>query len=197
MGAVKTRRRTPSERAGDAGATAQRAATVAMRKVTGGGSVLAGLGEQARGAELAVLQGLEATDHTHSARATVSLNVEKAAIMEVAAGASPARVEVEYHLHQGFVSHALKRRFGSPEAAKLALQGFVLENALACQVVAAQTIHEMSATQAIMGGSILIDKALALEKSIADQPKTINFAALADMAKTLKVLREISVGPGV
>jgi hypothetical protein len=100
-------------------------------------------------------------------------------------------VEVKYDLHRGFVDHALRRRFGSPEAAKLALQGFVLENALACQVVAATKITEMSGPQAVMSGAILIDKALALEKSIADRPKTIDFGALASMGKTLKVVREI------
>jgi hypothetical protein len=40
----------------------------------------------------------------------------------------------------------------------------------------------------------LIDKALLLERSIAEQPKTIDFAALADMSKTLSVLREIASG---
>jgi len=176
-----------------------RDATVRMKKVTGGGSVLEGLGDAQRGVEVAVLQGLEATDYTHgrgsgNAAASVSLSVEKAAILEVAAGASPRRVEVEYGLHQDYVAHALQRRFGSPEAAKQALQGFVLENALACQVVAAKEIQHMSGPQAVMSGAILIDKALALEKSIADQPKTIDFAALSDMAKTLKVLKEIASG---
>lgn len=177
------------------GAKAMSGATVAMKKMTGGGSVLALLGEEGENARLATLQKLEATDHTHAGGGgspTVPLLIEKEAIMEVAAGASPRQVEKKYDLHQDYVAHALKRRFGSPEAAKQALRGFVLENALACMAVAAVEIPNMTGPQAVMSGAILIDKSLALEKAIAEAPKTIDFGALADMGKTLKVLREIS-----
>lgn len=175
------------------GAAGMKDATVRMKKVTGGRSVLEGLGEHGRQVEVAALQVLEATDHTHNrtGQATVGLQIEKQAIVEVAGGASPRAVEVKYDLQKNYVQHALKRRFGSPEAAKLALQGFVQENALACMVKAAIEIPNMSGPQAVMSGAILIDKALALEKSIADKPKTIDFGQLADMGRTLKVLREI------
>lgn len=178
------------------GAASMRAATVGMKQLTGGDGVTAGAGAEGEAARVAVLQKLEATDYTHNQGVggqipSVQLETEKEAIVDIAAGGSPRQVEIRYDLHRGFVSHALKRRFGSPEAAKLALQGFVLENALACQVVAAQRIGEMSGPQAVMSGAILIDKALALEKSIAERPKTIDFGALASMGKTLKVVREI------
>jgi hypothetical protein len=178
------------------GAAEMRDATVRMKQLHGGAGVHESLGADGDAARVAVLQGLEATDHTHNRGGSgqipsVQLETEKEAIVEIAAGGSPRRVEVKYDLHRGFVDHALRRRFGSPEAAKLALQGFVLENALACQVVAATKITEMSGPQAVMSGAILIDKALALEKSIADRPKTIDFGALASMGKTLKVVREI------
>lgn len=177
-------------------AASMRDATVRMKKVTGGGSVLKALGDEGEKAKLAALQKLSETDHTHGGgddgRTTVPLEVEKAAIVEYAGGASPRALEVKYDISSGYVQHALRRRFGSPEAAKLALQGMVNENALACMVKAAIEIPNMSGPQAVMSGAILIDKSLALEKSIADRPKVINFAALADMGKTLKVLREIA-----
>lgn len=175
------------------GAASMRDATVRMKKVTGGASVLDMLGEEGEARKVATLQVLEATDHTHdrSGRASAPLLLEKAAISEVAGGASPRAVEVKYDLASGYVAHALKRRYGSPEAAKLALQGLVGENALACMVKAAIEIPNMSGPQAVMSGAILIDKMLALEKSVAEKPKTIDFGQLADMGNTLKVLREI------
>lgn len=179
------------------GAAGMRDSTVRMKKVTGGGSVLDMLGEEGQARKVATLQVLEATDYTHgkSGRTSAPLLLEKEAIAEVAGGASPRMVEVKYDLTRDYVAHALRRRYGSPEAAKLALQGLVQENALACMVKAAIEIPNMSGPQAVMSGAILIDKALALEKSIADRPKTIDFAQLADMGKTLKVLREIAAQP--
>lgn len=179
------------------GAASMRDATVKMKKVTGGGSVLDMLGEAGEARKIATLQVLEATDHTHgrSGRASAPLILEKEAISEVAGGASPRAVEVKYDLTQGYVQHALRRRYGSPEAAKLALQGLVGENALACMVKAAIEIPNMSGPQAVMSGAILVDKMLALDKSIAEKPKTIDFAQLADMGTTLKVLREIALAP--
>lgn len=152
------------------------------------------LGEEGKERQLATLQVLEDTDYTHgrSGRASAPLEIEKAAIADVAGGASPRAVEVKYDLTSGYVQHALKRRYGSAESAKLALQGLVNENALACMVKAAIEIPNMSGPQAVMSGAILIDKALALEKSISDRPKVIDFQQLAEMGTTLKVLREIS-----
>lgn len=174
-----------------------RDATVKMKKVTGGRSVLDAMGADGEQVKVAVLQKLEETDHTHNrlGTATVSLAIEKEAIAEIAGGASPRAVEVKYELQQGYVQHALRRRFGSPDAAKMALQGLVLENGLACMVKAAQEIPNMSGPQAVMSGAILVDKALALEKSIADRPKTIDFGALTQIGQTLQKLRE-SVNPG-
>ncbi len=204
--AEKELRKTPrqsakesQDQAAQPSASAQlRSSTVAMRRVTGGGSVLSALeGSGDAETRVAALQVLSSTDHTHGRGEgvfgpTVPLGIEKEAIVEVAAGATPRHVEVKYDLQAGYVQHALRRRFGSSEAAKRALQGLVLENALACQVVAAQELHKMSGPQAVMSGAILIDKALALERSISETPKTVDFGALADMAKTLKVLQEIA-----
>lgn len=179
------------------GAASMKDATVRMKKVMGGGSVLEALGAEGKKVEFAALQKLSETDHTYRGdrRATVPLEIEKQAIAEVAAGASPRHVEVKYDISSGYVAHALARRYGSPEAGKLALQGLCTENALACMVKAAIEIPNMSGPQAVMSGAILIDKALALEKSIADRPKVIDFGALAAMGKTLKVLQEIVSKP--
>lgn len=176
-------------------AAGMRSATVRMKKVLGGESVVDHLGEDGAQLRIATLQKLEETDHTHArTNGDVPLDVEKAAIVEIAAGASPAQIAVKYDLHQGYVRHALQRRFGSTEKMKEALLGLVLENALACNVLAATRLHEMSAPQAVMSGAILIDKGLALQKSIVETPQVIDFAALADTAKALKVLREIAAG---
>lgn len=176
------------------GANAQRAATVALRRIGNGGSLLRALGPEGEKVKVAALQLLERTDYTHNqtGRASAPLDIEKEAILEVAAGASPRQVEVKYDLTRDYVRHALQRRFGSPEAALAALQGLTLENALACQVKAAIEIPNMTGTQAVMSGAILTDKALALEKAIKERPKTIDFQALSDMGKTLKVLKEIA-----
>lgn len=176
------------------GAAGMRDATVRMKKVMGGGSVLQALGEAGDKVKVAVLQKLAETDDTHDRHgtATVSLEIEKAAIVDIAGGASPAAVAIKYDIQASYVAHALRRRFGSVDRAKEALQGLVLENGLACMVKAATEIHNMSGPQAVMSGAILIDKAIALEKSIADKPKTIDFGALAEMGKTLRVLREVA-----
>lgn len=174
-------------------AASMRDATVRMKRVVGGGSALRRLGEEGEKTHLAMLQKLELTDHTHGGgRATVPLLLEKEAIAEVAGGASPSQVEVKYHLASGYVRHALRRRYGSPEAAMQALQGLTLEVALACNVHALTQIENMSGPQAVMSGAIATDKALALQKAISERPKTIDFGALAEMGKTLKVLREIA-----
>lgn len=172
------------------GAAGMKDATVKMKTVLGGGSVLDHLGAAGETAKAAMLQTLEETDSVPR-RTDVPLEVEKAAIVEYAGGASPAALAVKYDVQQAFVQHALKRRFGTLEAGKRALLGLVVENALACQVQAAQHIPMMSGPQAVMSGAILADKMIAIEKSIQDTPKTINFGAMADIGKTLKALREI------
>lgn len=180
-----------------AGAAGMRDATVRMKRVTGGASALKQLGEEGKLTHDAIVKTLALTDHTHNVRgtATVPLEIEKEAIAEIAGGASPTLVEAKYQLSSGYVAHALKRRFGSQEAAFAALQGLTLEVALACNVQALTQIQNMSGPQAVMSGAIATDKALALDKAIKERPKTIDFGQLAEMGKVLKVLREISASP--
>jgi len=177
-----------------AGAAGMRDATVRMKRVVGGGSALKRMGQDGEATHENIVRTLALTDHTHNARgtATVPLEIEKEAIAEIVGGASPAEIETKYQLAKGYVSHALKRRFGSQEAAFAALQGLTLEVALACNVHALTQVEHMSGPQAVMSGAIATDKALALQKAIQDRPKTIDFGQLAEMGKVLKVLREIS-----
>lgn len=182
--------RTPGCTVVGSGAAGQKDATVRMKQVVGGGSALQQLGAAGKEAEVAMLQKLEETDAVPR-RTDVPLEVEKAAIVEYASGVGPTAIAVKYDVQQQFVQHALRRRFGSAEAGKRALIGLVTENALACQVQAAQHIHEMSGPQAVMSGAILIDKMIAIEKSIQETPKTINFGAMAEIGRSLKNLRSL------
>jgi hypothetical protein len=176
------------------GAASMRDATVKMKKVTGGVAVTSITGEVGQEAKVAMLQKLSETDSVAMANAgsrTVPLELEKAAIVATAAGASPAEVEREFAVTAGYVQYALRRRYGSAEAAKKALVGLVMENALACQVHGAAHLTEMSAPQAFMSGAILIDKALALEKSMEGVGRTVDFSALAEIGRTLRVIRSV------
>ena len=176
------------------GAATMRDATVRMKKVTGGAAVTDTTGQQGRDLKVAMLQKLGESDAAAMENAesrTVPLELEKAAIVAHAAGASPSEIEQQFAVTGDYVRYALRRRFGSAEAAKRALQGLVMENALACQVHGAAHLSEMSAPQAFMSGAILIDKALAIEKSLEGASKTVDFSALAEIGKTLRVIREV------
>jgi hypothetical protein len=182
------------------GAASMRSKTVRMKQVRGVKAVNAGvgvasvevLGSIGRGARAKVMSVLSETDHTRS-RALVPLGIEKEAICDYAAGASIGEIENKYAISRGYVDYALRRRFGSLEAGKKALMGMIMENALACNVHASAHIEELSAPQAIMSGAILVDKVIALERSIVEAPRTIDFGQLAEMDRTLRVLREIKV----
>lgn len=179
-----------------AGAAGIRDATVRMKRVTKGKSVTEIMGDIGTEVKVAALQKLGETDDRAAVMengygAQVPLDVEKAAIVAMAAGASPGAIEQQFDLHKGYVQYALRRRYGSADAAKRALQGLVLENALACQVHGGMLVDTMSAPQAFMSGAILIDKALALEKSMEGTVKTIDFGQLATIGKTLGALKDM------
>ncbi len=163
-----------------------RHATVAMKRVTGGRAVVS------PEVETRVLEKLEETDGRRGAGCSVPLETEKAAIVAYAGGASDAQLEAEFALNTRYVKFALRRRFGNVDTAKRALQGLVMENAIACMAHGGSLIGEMSGPQAIMSGAILVDKALALEKSMEGGDRVIDFNALSEMGKTLKILREVA-----
>lgn len=179
------------------GSATMREKTVKMKTVLaaeGGGTVLDHIGEEGKAVKVAMLQKLTETDDTYgvgtgAAAASVPLEVEKAAIVDQICGKTPGQVAMQYEVHRNFVDNALRRRFGSVERAKGALLGLTLENALALQEVAASKISEFSGPQAVMSAAILTDKALAIEKSIRETPKTIDFGALRQIGATLRELR--------
>lgn len=166
------------------------------KKMLREGELTAGLGAAGRTGEIVTLQKLGESDaaalrHGTTRGEGIALDLEKAAIVAVAGGMAKVNAEEQFGLRRGYVDYALQRRFGSAEAAKKALQGLVLENAIACNVHAAGLVEEMTGPQAVMAGAILIDKALAIERSIVETPRTIDFAAFADLGESLRKIGEI------
>lgn len=162
---------------------------------TGGGTVMDHV-EGGDALKLAMLQKLSETDDTYdqgsgNASAQVALQVEKQIIADQIGGKSPVQIAKEYGVHRDFVTNALRRRFGSPERAKQAILGLLLENGLALQEVVASKIGEFSGPQAVISSAILVDKALAVERSIAETPKTIDFGALRAIGQTLGRLKPL------
>lgn len=172
---------------------AQTAGHRRMKKEIGGAGVQSVMGAAGRSGELAMLQKLSETDDARGERCRVPLEVEKAAIVAYASGMTPGEIHAQYDVNVQYVKFALARRFGSSDAAKRALQGLILENAIACQVHGAMKLPEMNAPQAFMSGAILVDKAIALEKSMEGSGKTIDFGQLSEIGRTLKILREIKI----
>lgn len=177
------------------GSAGMRSKTVAMKTLlaeNGGGTIMDGAGEAGEQMKFAMLQKLSETDdHGPGATASVTGDMEKEIIVEQMGGKTPSQIAVEYGVHRDFVNNALRRRFGSAEKAKAALLGLCLENALALQEVVASKIGEFSGPQAVMSSAILTDKALAIEKSIQETPKTIDFGALRSIGSSLARLRSI------
>ena len=180
------------------GSATMRSKTVAMKTVlagAGGGTVLDHV-EDGDELKIAMLQKLGETDPRQvDANASVSTELEKHIIVEQIGGKTPGQIATEYGVHRNFVDNALRRRFGSPQRAKAALLGLTLENALALQELAASKIGEFSGPQAVMSAAILTDKALAIEKSIAETPKVIDFGALRQIGTTLSKLQSLLPKP--
>lgn len=176
------------------GAVERGRASARLSAMTGGKGVAESLGSAGKQSQVAILQELERTDDKamqNSGRRDIPLETEKAALLAAASGASSVVIEERFGLAKGYVDYALKRRYGSKSAAKEALHGLVLENAIACNVHASQNIEEMTGPQAVMAGAILIDKALAIEKSISEERVTIDFSGFASLGATLAAIGEI------
>jgi hypothetical protein len=117
---------------------------------------------------------------------------EQAQMMaEVAAGGSTTVVEQRFGVARGYLHTAMKRKFGSVENYKRILQGLVLENAVAVQMIAQEKLPELTAAQAVFAGKLLVDTHEKIEKSIQNTPKTVNFGQLEKVTETLKSLRQI------
>lgn len=112
-------------------------------------------------------------------------------LQEVAASGSVSAVEARYGVSRGYLQQAMKRRFGSLEGMKQVLLGLVTENAIIVQSIAQERAAELTAPQAVFAGKLLVDTMEKVEKSIQNTPKTVNFAQLDAVGKTLKELRAV------
>lgn len=145
-------------------------------------------------AKVAILQKLEASDDAAMAnegQRVVPLEVEKAGIVALASGLTGREIEAQLGITREYVQYALARRFGGVEEGKRALKGLILENAIACNVHASTRITEMTGPQAVVAGAILTDKMLAIERAEVETPRTVDFAAFADLGDTLRTIGEI------
>lgn len=115
-------------------------------------------------------------------------------VRDVADGAKASEIEEKYAVREGYVRAVLIRRFGSIEGMKKALRAQCLENAIALNEYAIQNIKQIPPGQALVGAKIMIDGALALEKSSIDRPTTVDFAALAALGQTLERVEKVVIG---
>lgn len=112
-------------------------------------------------------------------------------LREWAAGGDMKAIMAKYGVHGSYLRVAMKKRFGSLEAMKQALLGLVVENAVVSQMIAAEKMSELTGAQAVFAGKLLVDTMNNVEKSIASQPKTINFGELKRVGDSIKNLRDI------
>jgi len=121
----------------------------------------------------------------------VSKEVVLQAAREWAAGTPVIEVENKYGLSRGYIRQAMMRRFGSKEAMLEALEGLVCENALGCQMIVQEKMHEMNAKEAVFAGKLLVETMGNLRSQRENMPKTINFREFKALGDALKQVREI------
>lgn len=121
----------------------------------------------------------------------ISDEEQDAMLKEWAAGGNMKAVMAKYGVHGSYLRVAMRKRFGSLEGMKQALLGLVTENAIVSQMVAAEKMHELTGAQAVFSGKLLVETMLNVEKSIANTPKTIDFAQMKKVGDAIKHLREI------
>ncbi len=110
----------------------------------------------------------------------------------IAGGASVGVVGKAYGVTASHVRRAMANEFGSVESMKKALLGMSLQNAVACQSIVADKIDELTGSQAVFAGKVLVETALSVEKSIQDAPKTVDFAAIKRIGEGLARIREVA-----
>lgn len=112
--------------------------------------------------------------------------IDEQIVKDVSNGQTPGDIEQRYALRDGYVRDTLVRKFGSIDAMKRALQLQCLENAIVLNEHAMDKIAAIAPGQALVGAKIMIDGALALEKSRVDKPATIDFEMLAALGGMLE-----------
>lgn len=134
------------------------------------------------------------TDDTANKLRHVPIAIDDAIIDDVANGAKSSEIEEKFHVRTGYVRNVLIRRFGSIEGMKKALHAQCLENAIALGEYAMEHIEQIQPGQAIVGAKIMIDGAVALEKSSVDRPTTVDFAALHALGSVLERVEKRIMG---
>lgn len=132
-------------------------------------------------------------EEVHKGRHVPQL-IDDQIVQDVADGKLAADIEKAYTLRAGYVRYVLIRKFGSIEGMKRALQAQCLENAIALNEYAMINVERIAPDRALVGAKIMIEGALALEKSRVDRPTTVDFAALSALGGTLERIEKIVTG---
>jgi hypothetical protein len=112
-------------------------------------------------------------------------------VEEVANGATDAELRAKYELRDGYVRDVLIRRFGSVEGMKRALQAQCFENAMVLNAYAMENLRSIAPDRALLGSKVMVDAGLALEKSSAEKPATIDFEALIALGYVLERVEKV------
>lgn len=124
----------------------------------------------------------------------VPILIDDQIVADVADGKYSAEIERTYGLRDGYVRSVLVRKFGSIEGMKKALQAQCLENAIALNDYAVSRIDQIAPGQALVAAKIMIDGALALEKSRVDRPNQVDFVALFALGQSLERIEKVVAG---
>ena len=134
------------------------------------------------------------TEETANKHRHEPLVIDDEIVKRVADGGKSSEIEDELHVRRGYVRDVLIRKFGSVEGMKLALRAQCLENAIALNEYAMTKLDQIPPGQALVGAKIMIDGAIALEKSSTERPSTVDFAALAALGQTLERVEKLVIG---
>ena len=134
------------------------------------------------------------TDLTARKDRHVPVAIDEQILQDVADGGKSSEIEEKYAVREGYVRAVLIRRFGSREGMKKALAAQCLENAISLNEYAIQHIEKIPPGQALVGAKVMIDGALALEKSLVDRPSTVDFAGLSALGGVLERIEKQITG---
>jgi hypothetical protein len=125
----------------------------------------------------------------------VPVAIDEQILKDVADGGQASEIEAKYQVRAGYVRSVLLRRFGSVEGMKKALRAQCLENAILLNEYAIERKEQIHPSQALLGSKVMIDGAVALEKTMTDRPTTVDFAALSALGGVLsKIEKRIAQG---
>lgn len=121
-----------------------------------------------------------------SVHAEIPDALEEQIVTEYVSGVTEGSLESKYSLSHGYVQHALKRRYGSLEAAKAAIKGLVSEIAIACGEHTLANVEKLHPSQSGMLTSVMVNSMIALEKHERETPRQLDFGSLARVAESLE-----------